>query len=397
MKAFLKNAKVFSDGQFSVGDSSFLTDIPFSLSDTVSIDCSSLFIFPGFADVHVHFREPGFSYKETIKSGSMAAAHGGFTSVCTMPNLSPVPDSLTSLRQQRELIERDACIAVHPFASITRGQSGRELSDMEALAPFVPGYSDDGRGVDDAGLMRDAMARAAALGKVIAAHCEDGTAPKDSPEAEWREIERDIRLAADTGVKYHVCHVSTKESVSLIRDAKKSGVDITAETAPHYLVYTDKTRGDSGRFKMNPPLREEADRLALIDGILDGTIDMIATDHAPHSAEEKARGFEGSLNGVVGLETSFPIMYTHFVKSGILTLGALIQLMSIAPHERFSLPQRGFTVYRLDAEYTVRPEDFLTMGKSSPFTDTRVFGKCLATVVDGSAVYLDPTIFDKKT
>ncbi len=394
MKALLKNANVFSDGQFSVGSSSFLTDIPFSLSDTVSIDCSSLFIFPGFADVHVHFREPGFSYKETIKSGSMAGARGGFTAVCTMPNLSPVPDCLESLALQQELIERNACIAVHPFASITKGEGGHELSDIEALAPYVPGFSDDGRGVDDAGLMKEAMARAAALGKVIAAHCEDGTAPKDSPEAEWREIERDIRLAEATGVKYHVCHVSTRESVALIRDAKKSGVDITAETAPHYLVYTDKTRGEGGRFKMNPPLREEEDRLALIEGLLDGTIDMIATDHAPHSAEEKSRGFAGSLNGVVGLETSFPVMYTHFVKGGILSLPRLIQLMSIAPHERFSLPTVGFTVFSLDAEYTVRPEDFLTMGKSSPFTDTRVFGKCLATVVDGRAVYVDPTIFD---
>ena len=392
MKAILKNATVFSGSQFHLGEPSFLTDIPFSLSDTVSVDASSLFVFPGFTDVHVHFREPGFSYKETILTGSQAAAHGGFTAVCTMPNLSPVPDSLESLRLQLDLIERDASIDVRPFGAITRGQNGRALSDIEAMAPYVCGYSDDGRGVDDAGLMKEAMARAEALGKVISAHCEDGTAPKDSPEAEWREIERDIRLAEETGVKFHVCHISTKESVALIRDAKKSGVDITAETAPHYLILTDKTRGEGGRFKMNPPLREEEDRLALIEGLLDGTVDMIATDHAPHSAEEKGRGFEKSLNGVVGLETSFPLMYTHFVKTGLLSLERLIALMSINPARRFDIPICGFTVYDLKKEYTVRPDAFFSMGKSSPFTDTRVFGKCLATVLDGRAAYLDPTL-----
>ncbi len=393
MKATLKNTNVFSNGQFSMGESSFLAEFPFSLSDTISVDASSLFVFPGFADVHVHFREPGFSYKETILSGSRAAAHGGFAAVCTMPNLNPVPDSLESLKLQLDLVEKDAVIDVHPFGAITKGESGRELSDIEAMAPYVCGYSDDGRGVDDAGLMREAMQRAKALGKVISAHCEDGTAPKDSPEAEWREIDRDIKLASDIGVKYHVCHISTKESVSLIREAKKSGVDITAETAPHYLTLTDKTRSDdTGRFQMNPPLREEADRLALIEGVLDGTVDMIATDHAPHSKEEKSLGFGKCLNGIVGLETSFPVMYTHFVKTGILPLERLIAMMSENPARRFEIPIRGYTVYRLDEEYTVNPDEFLTMGRSSPFTGTRLYGKCLATVVGGHAVYLDPTL-----
>ena len=393
MKATLKNTNVFSDGQFYAGESSFLTDFPFSLSDGITVDGSSLFVFPGFADVHVHFREPGFSYKETVLSGSRAAAHGGFTAVCTMPNLNPVPDSLENLKLQLDLIERDAVIDVHPFGSITKGESGKELSDIEAMAPYVCGYSDDGRGVDDAGLMKEAMERAKELDKVISAHCEDGTAPKDSPEAEWREIERDIKLASETGVKYHVCHISTKESVSLIRDAKKSGVDITAETAPHYLTLTDRTRtDDTGRFQMNPPLRTEADRLALIEGMLDGTIDMIATDHAPHSEEEKSRGFGKCLNGIVGLETSFPVMYTHFVKTGMLPLERLIAMMSTNPASRFALPIRGYTVYELNEAYTVAPEDFLTMGKSSPFTGTRLYGRCLATVLGGHAVYLDPNL-----
>ena len=392
MKVVLKDAHVFSDGQFFAGDTSFSTDFPFSLSDTLSIDGSSLFIFPGFTDVHVHFREPGFSYKETVRTGSAAAAHGGFTAVCTMPNLNPVPDSLANLQLQLDLIREGASIDVRPFGAITRGESGKALSDIEAMAPFVCGYSDDGKGVDDAGLMKEAMQRAKALGKVIAAHCEDGTAPKDSPEAEWQEIERDIRLADETGVKYHVCHISTKESVALIRDAKKSGVDITCETAPHYLTLTDKTRGEGGRFQMNPPLREEEDKNALIEGLLDGTIDMIATDHAPHSAEEKGRPFGKCMNGVVGLETSFPVMYTHFVKTGLLPLERLIALMSTTPARRFEIPVGGYTVFRLDEEYTVRTEDFLTMGKSSPFTGNRLYGRCLATVFGERTAYLDPAL-----
>ena len=387
MTTVMKKAHVFSDGQFVMGDSSFQTEVPFSLSDALT-DASSLYIFPGFCDVHVHFREPGFSYKETVRTGSMAAAHGGYTTVCTMPNLSPAPDTVAHLALQRELIERDAVVAVHPFGTITMGEEGRALSDMEAIAPFVCGYTDDGKGVDDIGLMREAMARAKALGKVIAAHCEDGTQVKDSPEAEWKEVERDIALAAETGVKLHICHVSTKESIALIRDAKKSGIDVTCETAPHYLLLTDGMKEDSGRFRMNPPLREEADRLALLTGVLDGTVDMIATDHAPHSAEEKARGWAKSLNGIVGLETAFPVLYTDLVKTGILPLEKLIHLMSVAPYRRFDLACRGFCVYDLGAAYEVKAEDFLSMGKSSPFTGRRVTGKCLATVIDGKAVYL---------
>ncbi len=390
----LREASVFSEGQFHKGDVSFAAE-DFLAIPTPSAAYPSLSVFPGFTDVHVHFREPGFSYKETVASGSLAAAHGGFTSVCTMPNLNPVPDTLAHLNEQRALIEAGAVIRVLPFGSITKGQDGKELSDMEALAPFVCGFSDDGRGVDNSALMEEAMVRAAALGKVISAHCEDGTAPKDSPEAEWHEIERDIKLAEKTGVKYHVCHISTKESVALIREAKKSGIDITAETAPHYLTLTDGLKEDSGNFRMNPPLRDEADRLALIEGILDGTVDMIATDHAPHSAEEKSRGWAKSLNGVVGLETSFPIMYTEFVKPEYLSLEALIRLMSVNPKRRFGIEENGFTVYDLSEEYTVRAEDFLSMGKSSPFLGRRVSGRCVATVVDGRAVYLDKDYFGK--
>ncbi len=387
MKTVITEAHVFSDGRFVMGDSSFSTAVPFSLSDVLT-DASSLYIFPGFCDVHVHFREPGFSYKETIRTGSLAAARGGFTAACTMPNLSPAPDTLEHLNVQREIIERDAAVAVYPYGTITMGEEGRALSDIEALAPYVCGFTDDGKGVDDVGLMREAMYRSAACGKVIAAHCEDGTQIKDSPEAEWKELERDIALAAETGVKLHACHISTKESVALVREAKRSGIDVTCETAPHYLLFTDATKEDSGRFRMNPPLRDEADRLALLEGIADGTVDMIATDHAPHSAEEKARGWAKSLNGIVGLETSFPVLYTELVKKGFLSLEKLVTLMAVTPYARFGLKPEGFCLYDLSASYEVRAEDFLSMGKSSPFTGMTVFGKCVATVMNGKAVYL---------
>ena len=392
MKFDLKQVSVFSDGQFHRGDVSFEATA-FSAIPTPTADGTSLSIFPGFTDVHVHFREPGFSYKEKISTGSLAAAHGGYTAVCTMPNLNPVPDSMANLDMQLSLIDADAKIRVLPFGSITKGQNGKELADLEAIAPFVCGFSDDGRGVDNAALMKEAMQRARALGKVISAHCEDGSAPKDSPEAEWKEIERDIKLAYETGVKFHVCHISTKESVALIRDAKKSGVNITCETAPHYLTLTDALKEDHGNFRMNPPLRDEADRCALIEGILDGTVDMIATDHAPHSADEKGRGWEKSLNGVVGLETAFPILYTNFVKSGVFSLEKLIHLMSIAPNERFGIACEGFTVYALNEEYTIDAAAFLSMGKSSPFLGRRVFGKCVATIRNGEAVFLDEHFF----
>ena len=365
-----------------------VTAITVSSLISSDIDASRFHIFPGFADVHVHFREPGFSYKETIKTGSLAAARGGYTTVGTMPNLSPAPDSLENLGLQLDIIGRDSVIRTIPFGTITRGQNGKELSDIEAMAPYVLGYSDDGRGVDDEGLMREAMVRAAALGKIISAHCEDGREEKDSPRAEWKEIERDIKLANDTGAKLHICHISTKESVSLIRDAKKSGVDITCETGPHYLLFSTKDNKGEGCFRFNPPPREEADRLALIEGMLDGTVDMIATDHAPHSADEKSRGVN-SLNGIVGLETAFPVMYTEFVKKGIITLEKLISLMAVAPYERFGLTPNGYTVWDLNNEYVIDPADFLSMGRSTPFGGRCVSGKCMATIVDGKLVYVD--------
>ncbi len=365
-----------------------VTAITVSSLISSDIDASRFHIFPGFADVHVHFREPGFSYKETIKTGSLAAARGGYTTVGTMPNLSPAPDSLENLGLQLDIIGRDSVIRTIPFGTITRGQNGKELSDIEAMAPYVLGYSDDGRGVDDEGLMREAMVRAAALGKIISAHCEDGREEKDSPAAEWKEIERNIRLASDTGVKLHICHISTKESVSLIRDAKKSGVDITCETGPHYLLFSTKDNKGEGCFRFNPPPREEADRLALIEGMLDGTVDMIATDHAPHSADEKSRG-ANSLNGIVGLETAFPVMYTEFVKKGIITLERLTELMAAAPYARFGITPNGYTVWDLNNEYVIDPAGFLSMGRCTPFSGRCVSGKCIATIVDGKLVYVD--------
>ncbi len=362
-------------------------------------------VFPGFCDVHVHFREPGFSYKETIASGSLAAARGGYTDVCTMPNLSPVPDSAEHLKEQLDIIERDAVIGVHPYGAITVGQMGKELSDMEGMAAHVIAFSDDGRGVQDDGMMREAMQRARALDKMIVAHCEvnrllnggyihDGEYAKENghkgicSESEWRQIERDLKLADEIGCAYHVCHISTKESVALIREAKKSGINVTCETGPHYLILSDKDLQEEGRFKMNPPLRGEDDKQALIEGILDGTIDMIATDHAPHSAEEKSRGLEKSAFGIVGIETAFPLMYTYFVKNNILTLEQLTDLLVYNARERFGLTvNHDFTVWKLEEKYKIDPQDFLSMGKATPFAGTRVSGRCCATVKNGKVVY----------
>ena len=355
------------------------------------INCSKYCIFPGFVDVHVHFREPGFSDKETIKTGSAAAAHGGYLAVCTMPNLKPVPDSLNNLNLQLEAIKQSAKINVLPFGSITKDQKGQAISDLEEIAPYVCGFSDDGVGVNDKGLMLEAMYRAKALGKIISAHCEDNTQIKDSPEAEWKQIERDIKLADESKVKYHVCHISTKESVSLIRDAKASGVDITCETAPHYLLFSEKDVRDDGRFRMNPPIRKEADKLALLEGLCDGTIDMIATDHAPHSAEEKSKGL-ASLNGIVGLETAFPSLYTELVKNHVITLQKLLELMSYNPQKRFGIELDGFTVFDLENEYTIDPSSFCSKGRSTPFDGKKVFGKCIATVSNGNVAYLDEAI-----
>ncbi len=389
------------DPVFSKSDSNFLQAVGIGVSNF------EYTVFPGFCDVHVHFREPGFSYKETIATGCAGAARGGYTAVCTMPNLSPAPDSLDHLNIQRAIIENDACIHVYPYGTITKGEAGQELSQMDAMAPYVCGFSDDGRGVQNDDMMRAAMERAKSLGKMIVAHCEvndllrggyihDGAYAKAHghrgicSESEWAQIKRDLELVREVGCAYHVCHISTKESVALIRAAKAEGLDVTCETGPHYLILDDRDLQEDGRFKMNPPLRSEEDKNALIEGILDGTIDMIATDHAPHSAEEKNRGLEKSAFGVVGLETAFPALYTHLVRPGILSLEKLTDLLVTAPRKRFGLPLGlDFSVWDLNEETTVDPSEFLSMGKASPFTGMKLFGRCLLTVCDGNIVYND--------
>lgn len=362
-------------------------------------------IVPGLCDVHVHFREPGFSYKETIASGSAAAAHGGYTAVCTMPNLVPVPDSAEHLQVQLDAIKRGAAIKVLPYGAITVGEKGERLADMEAISDKVCAFSDDGKGVQNDEMMREAMTAAKRLGKIIAAHCEDnsllfGGYIHDgeyarmhghrgiSSASEYKQIERDLRLAEETGCAYHVCHISTKESVELIRQAKARGVDVTCETAPHYLVLCDEDMQEDGRFKMNPPLRSREDKEALIEGIKDGTIDMIATDHAPHSAEEKRRGLEKSLMGVVGLETAFPVLYTELVTKNIITFDRLVELMSFKPKERFGIDtENDFAVFDISEAYKIDPKDFLSMGRATPFAGREVFGRCLLTVHNGKVVY----------
>ncbi|MBR5981495.1 MAG: dihydroorotase, partial [Firmicutes bacterium] len=358
-----------------------------------------------FCDVHVHFREPGFSYKETIATGTAAAAHGGYTAVCTMPNLDPVPDSLPHLAQQLEIIERDARIAVRPYGAITVGEKGEQLADLEGMAPFVCAFSDDGKGVQDASQMREAMTRAKALGKLVVAHCEvndllrdgyihDGKYSKDHghrgicSESEWRQVERDIDLAYQTGCGYHVCHISTKESAELVRQAKKDGIDVSCETAPHYLLMDDSMLEEDGRFKMNPPVRDRSDREALLEGVTDGTIEIIATDHAPHSAEEKARGLEKSAFGIVGIETAFPLLYTYLVKQGVLTLVQLTRLLSDNPRKRFAIDtDPGQSIWDLNEEYTVDPATFLSKGKATPFEGWKVFGRCIETIYNNDLVW----------
>ncbi len=362
-------------------------------------------VLPGFCDVHVHFREPGFSYKETIRTGSLAAARGGYTAVCTMPNLNPVPDCPEHLKLQTDLIEAHAAIHVYPYGAITRMEAGIELVDMNALAPSVIAFSDDGRGVQSEEMMSSAMKKAKEPGAIIAAHCEvnellrggyihDGIYAKEHghkgicSESEYAQIARDLKLAEEIGCAYHVCHISAKESVALIRDAKRRGVNVTCETAPHYLVLDENDLREEGRFKMNPPLRSAEDRQALIEGILDGTIDMIATDHAPHSAEEKSRGLAGSPFGIVGLETAFPVMYTHFVKTNLLTLDQLLDLMVWNPRRRFRIPLgNDFSVWKLDERFCVDPNEFLSMGRATPFAGEELYGKCVMTVLGGKTVY----------
>lgn len=369
-------------------------------------------VLPGLADVHVHLREPGFSYKETIATGTAAAARGGYTDVCTMPNVKPVPDSLQALQQQLTMIEKDARIRVHPYGAITVGEEGKQLADLQAMAPFAVGFSDDGRGIQQPLVMKQAMKQAAALKKVIAAHCEDtsllhGGYIHDGSYAaahlhkgivsrsEWGPIERDLALAKAAGCSYHVCHVSTAESVELIRKAKQEGVDVTCETAPHYLVLCDEDLQEDGRFKMNPPLRSRKDQQALLAGLKDGTIDMIATDHAPHSMEEKSGGLAGSLMGVVGLETAFPVLYTALVKNGIITLEQLTDKMCYAPRRRFGLPlnpEMDFCLYDLQAVYTIDPSSFSSKGRSTPFAGREVYGRCMATVCGGRVAWCDPEL-----
>ena len=396
-------AKVISpdlDVSFAEGLVSF-----FSGSELSVFNSPQFAVFPGFCDVHVHFREPGFSYKETIASGSLASARGGYTDVCTMPNLNPVPDSTEHLKQQQELIDNTACIHVHPYGSITVGQKGEELSDLAGMAEHCIAFSDDGRGVQSDEMMRRAMEEAKRLGKMIVAHCEDNSLLRGGyihdgdyarahghrgicSESEWGQIARDLKLAKEVGCAYHVCHISTKESVDIIRKAKAEGVNVTCETGPHYLIMDDSFLQEDGRFKMNPPLRSKEDRKALIEGLLDGTIDMIATDHAPHSAEEKSRGLEKSAFGIVGIETAFPLLYTYLVKPGILSLERLIELLTVNPRKRFGIPcGKDFTVWDLNAVSKIDPKEFLSMGKATPFTGWEVSGKCMATVCDGKTVY----------
>lgn len=366
---------------------------------------SQYMIFPGFCDVHVHLRQPGFSYKETIKSGTQASAHGGYTTVFSMPNLKPVPDSAEHLKEQLDIIKKDAVINVLPYGAITVGQNGEELSDMEGMAKDVIAFSDDGRGVQSEEMMKEAMLRAKALGKIIVAHCEDNSllhggyihdgvyASEHShrgicSESEWKPIKRDLELCRQTGCAYHVCHISCKESVELIRQAKAQGVNVTCETGPHYLILTDEDLKEDGRFKMNPPLRSKEDRQALIEGVLDGTVDMIATDHAPHSQEEKSRGLEKSAFGIVGIETAFQLLYTHLVKKNIISLEKLIELLAVNPRKRFGLEyDNSFTVWDLDKKTVINPSDFLSMGKATPFEGEEVFGECELTVYNGKTAY----------
>lgn len=366
---------------------------------------SQYMIFPGFCDVHVHLRQPGFSYKETIKTGTQASAHGGYTTVFSMPNLKPVPDSAEHLKEQLDIIKRDAVINVLPYGAITVGQNGEELSDMEGMAKDVIAFSDDGRGVQSEEMMKEAMLRAKALGKIIVAHCEDNSllhggyihdgvyASEHShrgicSESEWKPIKRDLELCRQTGCAYHVCHISCKESVELIRQAKAQGIDVTCETGPHYLILTDGDLKEDGRFKMNPPLRSKEDRQALIEGVLDGTIDMIATDHAPHSQEEKSRGLEKSAFGIVGIETAFQLLYTHLVKKNIISLEKLVELLAVNPRKRFGLEyDNSFTVWDLDKKNVINPSDFLSMGKATPFEGEEVFGECELTVCNGKTAY----------
>ena len=419
MRLLLTGGSVLRGGKFqsleiAVSEGRIVSVSPSLPRDGASVvELNHCFLVPGFVDVHVHLREPGFSYKETVASGTAAAAAGGYTAVCAMPNLSPVPDSLENLRPELEAIQRDAAVHVYPYGAITQGEQGAELADLEGLAPFVPGFSDDGRGVQDRERMRAAMELARRLDRPIVAHCEDESLltkgwcvhdgafarrhglPGNDPASEWKQVERDIQLVRETGCRYHVCHVSTKESVALIRAAKKEGLPVTCETGPHYLCLCDEDLEDHGRFRMNPPIRSAADRDALIAGLLDGTVDCIATDHAPHSAEEKAKGLRGSLNGVVGLECAFPVLYTELVKTGRVPLEVILNALCVNPRRIFNLPggkiEEGqpvdLTVLSLDHEGIVDPAGFRSLGRATPFEGRKVDAAVVMTLVDGNIVF----------
>lgn len=401
MKTVLRGGKLYKDGALTDNGSFEISDVTNmnECDEKRVIELDNSFILPSFCDVHVHFREPGFGYKETIRQGSLAGARGGYTVVGTMPNLKPAPCDMDSLRVQQEIINRDAVIQVIPYGTITKDQSGTgTLSDMEGMANHVLAFSDDGKGMQDDGLMREAMNVAKSLNKLIVAHCEDESLLREGKvrESEWRQIERDLKLADETGCGYHVCHISCKESVEVIRDAKKSGVNVTCETAPHYLVLDteDVRKGIAenpeagGRFKMNPPIKDPEDRKAMIEGALDGTVDMIATDHAPHSAEEKSKGFEKSLNGITGLECAFPVLYTGLVRPSVMTLERLVEMMAIAPRKRFGLPMGdGYAVMDLENPYVLDSSRFLSMGKCTPFDGWTVYGKTQMTFRNGKIVY----------
>lgn len=416
MNYTLKNALVYTEDGFVKANVNICDGRIVSVDDSTLeggrvFDFENCYIFPGLTDVHVHLREPGFSYKETMKTGTKACARGGYTNVCPMPNLKPVPDSFENLKQQLDIIEKDACINVYPFGAITVEEKGEVLADMDAMAPYVIGFSDDGKGVQCEDMMLRAMEIAKKHNKIISAHCEDnsllfGGYIHDGEyaklhghkgicsESEWGPVKRDVELVKKSGCKYHVCHISAKETVEIIRKAKKDGVNITCETAPHYLVMNDMMLGEEGRFKMNPPIRGEEDRLALVEGLLDGTIDMIATDHAPHSAEEKTKGLADSMMGVVGIETAFATMYTNFVKTGKLSLERLMELFHGNAKERFGIgtdikagEPANLTVFKLDEEYTVNPDEFQSMGKFTPLEGTKVFGRCKLTICNGQIAW----------
>lgn len=419
MRLLLTGGSVFRDGGFqpleiAVSEGRIVSVSPRLPRDGAAVvELNHCFVVPGFVDVHVHLREPGFSYKETIASGTAAAAAGGYTAVCAMPNLDPVPDSPDRLRAELEAIQRDARVRVYPYGAITRGERGDSLADLAALAPQVPGFSDDGRGVQSEDMMRAAMLLAKELGRPIAAHCEDERLlakgwcvhdgafarehglPGNDPASEWKQVERDLRLVRETGCRYHVCHISTKESAALIRAAKAEGLPVTCETGPHYLCLCDGDLEDDGRFKMNPPIRSAADRDALVEGLLDGTVDCIATDHAPHSAEEKAKGLRGSLNGVAGLECAFPVLYTELVKTGKVPLETILNALCVNPRRIFGLPggkieagqPADLTVLSLDHGGVVNPEGFRSMGRATPFAGRRVDATVCMTLVDGTIVF----------